>query len=118
LPRLSFNYPGAGLVSTAEDLVTFGTELLRGSYFNRQLVPQLFTSQKTTDGTPTHYGLGWNIIKDSNGRTVWFHAGRLLDGSGYLVIYPDEELVFAFLSNSPAGAEFDIQKLASIYYQK
>jgi CubicO group peptidase (beta-lactamase class C family) len=113
----SYNYPGAGLLSTAEDLVAYGNALLQGGYFDRGLARELlFTSQQTTDGTPTGYGLGWNILKDKAGRTVWFHRGLLLDGSGFLVLYPEEKLVLAFLANSPEGAHLDIEKLAAVFH--
>jgi CubicO group peptidase (beta-lactamase class C family) len=112
----SYNYPGAGLLSTAEDLVTYGNALLQGGYFDRSLTHELlFTSQKTADGTPTGYGLGWNILKDKAGRTVWFHRGLLPDGSGFLVLYPEEKLVLAFLANSPEGAHLDVEQLGNLF---
>lgn len=113
----SYNYPGAGLLSTAEDLVTYGNALLQGGYFDRTMVQELlFTSQTTADGKPTGYGLGWNVLKDKAGRTVWFHRGLLLDGSGFLVLYPEEKLVLAFLANSPEGAHLDIERLAAVFH--
>jgi CubicO group peptidase (beta-lactamase class C family) len=96
---LSYKYPSGGLLSTTEDLVKFGNELLRGRYFDRDLKKQLFESQHTSDGKPTSYGLGLNTVKDKNGHRVWYHAGDLPESSGYLLIYPDDDMVIAFLAN-------------------
>ncbi len=112
----SYNYPGAGLLSTAEDLVTYGNALLQGGYFDRgQAQALLFTSQQTADGKPTGYGLGWNVLKDKAGRTVWFHRGLLPDGSGFLALYPEEKLVLAFLANSPEGAHLNAEELGNLF---
>lgn len=112
----SYNYPGAGLLSTAEDLALYGDKLLYGSDFKPELVKELFTSQHTADEKLTGYGLGWNILKDKNGHMVYFHRGSLLDDSGYIVLYPDDQLVIAFLANSPEADKFDIQELGAIFY--
>jgi CubicO group peptidase (beta-lactamase class C family) len=112
----SYNYPGAGLLSTAEDLVAYGNALLQGGYFDRgQAQALLFTSQQTADGKPTGYGLGWNVLKDRAGRTVWFHRGLLPDGSGFLALYPEEKLVLSFLANSPEGAHLDVEQLGNLF---
>jgi serine beta-lactamase-like protein LACTB len=115
---LSYKYPGGGLLSTAEDLVRLGNELLHGNYFDNDLKKVLFTSQRTTDGKETNYGLGWYIGKDNNGHRVWFHAGDLMNSSAYLLIYPDDDLVIAFAANSQEGLLFDIRSIAPLYYRK
>jgi serine beta-lactamase-like protein LACTB len=114
----SYNYPGAGLLSSAADLTLYSEQLLYGSYFKRDLVKSLFSSQQTADGKPTGYGMGWNILKDKNGHTVYFHRGALLDGSGYLVLYPDDQVEIAFLTNSPQADKLGIQELGALFYRK
>jgi CubicO group peptidase (beta-lactamase class C family) len=113
---LSYKYPSGGLISTTEDLVRFGNELLYGSYFDKTLTRKVFETQFTSDNTPTNYGLGWNILKDRNGHRVWYHAGDLLEGSGYLLIYPDDGIVIGFLANSGDGLSFDIQNIGELLY--
>lgn len=115
---LSYKYPSGGLISTTEDLVKFGNELLHGNFLDPILKEQLFLEQHTSDKTPTKYGLGWNIVKDRNGHRVWYHAGTLLEGSGYLLIYPDDDIVVAFLANSGDGITFDIQSIGERFYKK
>jgi serine beta-lactamase-like protein LACTB len=115
---LSYKYPSGGLLSTTQDLVRFGNELLHGDYFERALTKQLFQTQYTSHNIPTNYGLGWNILKDRNGHRVWYHAGDLLEGSGYLMIYPDDDIVIALLANSRDGLSFDIQSIGELFYRK
>lgn len=115
---LSDKFPSGGLISTTEDLVRYGNELLYGSFLDPILKKQLFLEQHTSDGTPTKYGLGWNIVRDKNGHRVWYHAGILMEGSGYLLIYPDDDIVVAFLANSSDGISFDIQSIGEQFYKK
>ena len=115
---LSYKYPSGGLISTTEDLVRFGNELLHGNYFDGALTKQLFEPQNTSSNESTNYGLGWNIVKDKNGHRVWYHAGELLESSGYLLIYPDDDIVIAFLANSGNGISFDIQNIGELFYKK
>ena len=115
---LSYKYPSGGLLSTTEDLVRFGNELLLGNYLDRTLKKQLFETQSTIDGKATKYGLGWNIGKDRNGHTIWFHIGNLLEGSAYLILYPDDDIVVAFLANSQKGLSLDIQGIGELFYGK
>jgi hypothetical protein len=41
----------------------------------------LFTSQKTTAGEATGYGIGWFITKDSLGHRWVFHGGSSIGGT-------------------------------------
>jgi CubicO group peptidase (beta-lactamase class C family) len=115
---LSYKYPSGGLLSTAEDLVRFGNELLHGTYFDHALIEQLFETQHISDNVSTNYGLGWNVVKDKNGHRVWYHAGDLLESSGYLLIYPDDDITIALLTNSHNGLSFDIQSIGELFYKK
>ncbi len=112
---LSYAYAGGGLLSTASDLVKFGQAMLHQPDEAKKL---LFTSQKTMDGIETGYGLGWYVGKDKNGHRIWYHSGDGFSCSSHLYIYPDDDLVVAFVANGQEGAAFDIQKVASLFYTK
>ena len=112
---LSYAYAGGGLLSTASDLVKYGQAMLRQKDEMKKL---LFTSQKTLDGIETGYGLGWYVGKDRNGHRTWYHSGDGFSCSSHLYIYPDDDLVIAFVANGQEGAAFDIQKVASLFYEK
>jgi serine beta-lactamase-like protein LACTB len=113
----SYKYSGAGLLSTAEDLVAFGNELLHGNYFDLMQRRILFESQHTSDDALTGYGLGWYIGKDRNGHRIWHHGGDSFSGSSHLMIYPDDDLVIAFLANGQEGVWFDLDAIAELFYR-
>lgn len=110
----SYKYPGGGLLSTAEDLVSFGNELLNGKYFDQPWKTLLFESQRTADNTETGYGLGWYVGKDKRGNRIWHHAGDSFSSSSHLILYPDHNLIISFLGNAQDGAAFDWQGIADI----
>lgn len=104
--------------AATEDLVKFGNALLHSSYFDPTLVKDFVESQFTSDDTPTGYGLGWYVSHDRNGHRIWYHAGDLLNSSAFLVIYPDDDIVVAFLANSQQGLLLDIQQIGALFYQQ
>ncbi|WP_185731324.1 serine hydrolase [Larkinella rosea] len=114
----SYKYAGGGLLSTTQDLVKLGNALLYGTLFDKKSKDILFTSQRTTDGNETGYGLGWYVGKDKNGHRIWHHQGDSFSSSSHLLIYPDDQLVIAFLANSQDGVAFDIQKISELFYKK
>ena len=68
--NLSFVWPAGGFLSTAEDLVRFGSAHLKRGFLKPESLRLLFCSQMTSAGTPTHYGVGWFV-----GRDVLHHGG-------------------------------------------
>jgi CubicO group peptidase (beta-lactamase class C family) len=96
----SYKWAGGGFLSTTEDLAEFGDALLRGRLLRPETVKLLWTSQRTTAGTETRYGIGWSVETDSAGRRRISHGGGSVGGTAFLVIYPDQELVLALLVNS------------------
>jgi CubicO group peptidase (beta-lactamase class C family) len=118
LGDVSYKYAGGGLMSTASDLVKLGNELLHGAYSDRQSQALLFETQYTTGHQATGYGLGWYTGRDKNGHRIWYHPGDSLSGSSYLAIYPDDDLVIAWLGNSQDGVNFDMQRLGELFYKK
>jgi len=118
LGDLSYKYPGGGLLSTSKDLIKIGNEILYGSYIDARSKKTLFQTQHTSDNKETGYGLGWYIGKDRNGHRTWYHPGDSFSGSSYLLIYPDDDLVISFLSNSQIGANLDIEQIGELFYQK
>jgi len=58
---LSYKWAGGGFLSTAEDLVRFGSALLSPGFLQQSTLKEIFTPQRTNDGKETQYGLGWFI---------------------------------------------------------
>ncbi len=95
----SYKWAGGGFVSTAEDLVRFGSALLRPGFLSADSLKLLFTSQKTSDGNETGYGIGWSIRKSVSGQPIYDHSGGSIGGTSQLIVYPDSRVVVALLTN-------------------
>lgn len=96
----SYKWAGGGFLSTTEDLARVGQLLLDGALLQPNTREMLWTSQRTTDGKETGYGMGWFVDRDAAGRRRVFHSGGSVGGTAYLLIYPDQHLVLALLVNS------------------
>lgn len=103
----SFKLPGAGFLSTAEDLTRFGSALLRPGLLSEKARRELFTPVPLADGTPTRYALGFQALSE-NGRRLLLQPGGGPGIAAWLAIYPDDDLVVAILANAtnaPLGDE-------------
>lgn len=112
---LSYKWPGGGLLSTPEDLVRFGFAHLSGDYLPPGVRESLFVGQKTAAGEDTGVGLGWRVGTDWRGRRIFHHSGAQAGARSTLVLYPDDGLVVALmtnLGNSLPGIEVSAQMLA------
>lgn len=118
LGDVSYKYAGGGILSTSNDLVKLGNQILYGSLIDKKLKNLLFQTQYSSDKKETGYGLGWYTGKDKNGHRIWYHAGDSFSGSSYLLIYPDDNMVVSFLANSQIGTTFNIEKIGEVFYQK
>jgi len=113
----SYKWAGGGFLSSAEDLVRFGSALLEPGFLKRDSLRLLFTPQKTKDGQETNYGMGWFIGKSTSGQKIFEHSGGSVGGTSELILYPDVHMVVAMVTNF-AGDEggrwktVDIQEFA------
>ncbi|GJM18764.1 MAG: serine hydrolase [Phycisphaeraceae bacterium] len=94
----SYKRPGAGYLSTAEDLVRFGSALLDGKLLKPQTVDKLWAPDADADAD-SGYALGFRVDHDDEARMVVHQPGGGVGISCWLVIYPNENLVFAVLTN-------------------
>ena len=102
----SFKWAGAGYLSTAEDVARFGAALLRPGFLKQSPVAELFRPLNTTAGEETGFGLGWRVGVDGKGRRIVHQPGGGPGISCWVVLYPEEGLVVAILSNqtgAPVG---------------
>ncbi len=95
---IATNGLGADL-SPAEDLVKFGNAMLNNTLFSAEVKEALITPQKLKDGTQTEYGLGFFSGTDEFGREYYGHGGGLVGGCSNLIIYPQEKMVVAVITN-------------------
>lgn len=98
LADTSNKIPGGGMVATAEDLIRFSLALLEGRLVKKQTLEEMFKSQRTRDGKPTGYGLGW-YVSSRGGRTWVEHSGSQPGAATHLLVLPERGLVVAVLTN-------------------
>ncbi|MEP6994612.1 MAG: serine hydrolase domain-containing protein [Acidobacteriota bacterium] len=111
----SYKWAGGGFLSTAEDLVTFANALLEGRLLKPETVQALWTSQKTSDGKPTEYGIGWGVSRDEKGRRKISHSGGAQGGTANLLIFPDDRFVIAMIVNSDDSFTGKTSELAALF---
>ena len=95
----SFKLPGAGFLSTAEDIARFGAALLGPELLSESARREMFTAVPLADGTATPFALGFQRLEEE-GRRVMLQPGGGPGIAAWLAVYPDDGLVIAILSNA------------------
>jgi len=95
----SYKWAGGGFLSTAEDLVRFGSALLGPGFLKGATLELLFTPQRTTAGEATPYGIGWFVARDSLGHRYVYHGGGSVGGTTAFGVDRDSRVVFALVTN-------------------
>jgi CubicO group peptidase (beta-lactamase class C family) len=110
----SNKWAGGGFISTTQDLARFGQAMLDAKILKRPTIQAMWTPQHTADGKSTTYGIGWTVSTDSTGHTSYSHSGGSVGGTALLVVYPREQLVFAFLFNGD-GRQPPLRQAMSLF---
>ncbi len=109
---------GGGFLSTSEDLVRFGNEIITTTILSKNAVSELLKPQYTNDGNATNYGIGFVVTESSKGTVKYLHTGGGIGATTVLIMYPKEELVIAFVMNlSQAPGKALIEKLESLFIE-
>ena len=104
----SYKWAGGGFISNTEDMVRYGMAWLQPSFLKQQTIDLWFTPQTLAGGRATTYGIGWFSRVDEDGRRIVWHTGGSVGGRALLVLYPEQNVVVAMLSNAghaPMSAE-------------
>lgn len=96
----SYMYAGGGYLSTSEDLVKMGQSLMDGKYLSTNTVLDLFEPITLNNGKTTSYGLGWEIGQSRLNTPIVYHSGSMSSARSHLIIYPEEKVTFAILTNT------------------
>lgn len=95
-----FNHAEGCYLSTTEDLIKLGNAFLfPNRLLRKETLIKLITSQKTTDGKRTNYGIGLISQKDKNENYFYGHAGNWVGSRTYMYIYPNSKLVITLSAN-------------------
>jgi serine beta-lactamase-like protein LACTB, mitochondrial len=116
--EVSYKWAGGGFLSTAEDLVRFGSALLHVGLLKQGTLEMMFSPQKLKNGEKTHYGLGWSLHEPGDRRAErWYeHSGGVSGSSSWLIIYPDQKVVVAWLQNSNDFRDWPVAEIAAPFF--
>ncbi|MGC9471805.1 MAG: serine hydrolase domain-containing protein [Bacteroidales bacterium] len=112
----SYKWAGGGFLSTAEDLLRFARAVQADSFISRSVFEEFIRSQTTSDGEPTHYGMGWVSRTNAMGMKWFGHSGGSVGGTTQLIIYPEEQVAVAMVCNISDAPYGDIHhRLACLF---
>jgi len=111
----SNKWAGGGFLSTATDLVRYGSAYLDGSFLAPETVELLWTSQTTRDGERTGYGIGWRENFEDDQRII-SHTGGAMGGTTVMVIYPKEGVVVSILTNIQGASQTENARTVAEYF--
>ena len=94
----SYKIPGGGLISSADDMARYAAAMLADKLVKPTTRQLMWTSQKTSDGTPTGYGMGWGVAKKFDLFTVE-HGGGQQGTSTYILLIPERRAAVIVLAN-------------------
>ncbi len=115
----SYKWAGGGFLSTSEDLVKFGNAMINNELFQEEIKIELITPQKLANGKATEYGMGFFSGTDEFGRFYYGHGGGSVGGCGNLIIYPEEKVVVAVITNdSNAKVGKELHQLAELFLKE
>ena len=94
-----FKVGGGGFLSTSEDLIKFGNEIISPTIISKETLSKIITSQRLITGENTGYGIGFSVETSKKGTPKYYHTGGGVGASTILMVYPEEELVITVLTN-------------------
>ncbi|WP_136481809.1 serine hydrolase domain-containing protein [Cognatitamlana onchidii] len=94
-----YKIAGGGYLSTSEDLIKLGQEVINPSIISKASLLELITSQKLKNGHSTGYGIGFSVEYTKSKKLKYYHTGGGVGASTALIIYPEDALVICILTN-------------------
>jgi CubicO group peptidase (beta-lactamase class C family) len=94
-----FKVAGGGFVSTSEDLIKFGNEIISPKIISKTSIAELVKEQHLTNGKGTGYGVGFGIGKTKKGTVSYSHSGGGIGATTLLLMYPEEGIVISIVTN-------------------
>lgn len=111
-----YKVAGGGFLSTSEDLIRFGNEIITPTLISSTTLKELLTSQILDSGEKTYYGVGFGIGETKNKTPKYSHSGGGIGASTLLLMYPKEQVVISILTNLSGVPIFEIgEQLEAIF---
>ncbi|UJH68241.1 serine hydrolase domain-containing protein [Allomuricauda sp. SCSIO 65647] len=93
-----YKLAGGGYLSTSDDIARFGQAILGQKLLKPKTYEALLTSQMV-NGTPTYYGLGFQVSQDASGRSFVGHVGNSVGAYTNFFVYPEQNMVISIVIN-------------------
>lgn len=97
----TYSYGAGGIISTVDDLFKYNTALLSEKIIKKELLDKAWSPVVLPNGKSTNYGLGW-AVGNYQGLKFVAHGGALYGFRSYGILFPNEQLYIAVLSNTSA----------------
>lgn len=94
-----FKVAGGGFVSTSEDLILFGNEIISPQILSPSSVKELVTPLVLSNGEATNYGIGIGVGQSIRNTPKYSHSGGGIGTTSLLLMYPEEQIVISILTN-------------------
>jgi serine beta-lactamase-like protein LACTB, mitochondrial len=94
----SYKIPGGGLIASADDMARVEAAILADKLLQRATRDLMWASQKTDDGKPTGYGMGWGTQR-KYGLTLMAHGGGQQGTSTTVLVAPERRAGIVVLAN-------------------
>ena len=102
-----YKVAGGGFLSTSEDLIKFGEEIISPQIVSKESLSKMITSQELKTGEITGYGIGFSVECTKNNTHKYYHTGGGVGASTILLMYPEESIVISVLTNR-SGADMEV----------
>lgn len=96
---VSWKLGGGGFISNIEDFARFANGLINRKLVSEETETKMWTPQKLADGTPTNYGLGFNV-QAKDGKLRVSHGGAQEKTRTMMIIMPKEKRGVVLMTNS------------------
>ncbi|MDP5158712.1 MAG: beta-lactamase family protein [Flaviramulus sp.] len=94
-----YKVAGGGFLSTSEDIVKFGNELIFPKIISQKALENITKPQRLITGENTGYGIGFSSVTTKKGTPKYYHTGGGVGASSILLVYPEEKVVITVLTN-------------------
>ena len=101
--NLSYKPAGGGMIATAADLTNLGHALAANTILAPSARQELWKHTLSNAGERYDYGLGWGLATDTQNQFYAVQIGGQIGAGSALVIYPQDDVSAAILTNRAAG---------------
>lgn len=109
----SNKYAAGGFVASAEDYLRFVIAVGTGRVLKPETLQQTWTAQKTSDGVPSPFGLGWGVSQAEGRRMVGFN-GLQPSATASIRYFPKEGTGIVLLCNAEITTAAGGQDLSTL----